>query len=69
MSRVVVTVDIDELNTLRGAVNRLSAAVQAITPMVGDDLQTEAIVNARCALLSALKASKELTLGAASVVP
>lgn len=69
MSRVVVTVDIDELNALRGAVNMLADAVKAITPTAGDEVQTEAIVNARCALLAALKASTELKLGAASVEP
>lgn len=42
MSRVVVTVDIDELNALRGAVNMLADAVKAITPTAGDEVQTEA---------------------------
>lgn len=42
MSRVVVTVDIDELNALRGAVDMLADAVKAITPTAGDEVQTEA---------------------------
>ena len=67
MRRCVVTVDIDEVNALREAVNRLADAVQAITPTAGDEVQTEAVVNARCALLVALKASRELKLGDARV--
>ena len=62
MSRYVVTVDIDEVTALRKAVNKLAGAVGAITPTAGDEVQTEAVVNARCALMVALKASHDLKL-------
>lgn len=60
MSRCVVTVGSAELCALMGTINKLADAVQAITPAPGDEVQSEAVVNARCALLAALKASKEL---------
>lgn len=67
MSRYVVTVGTEELNALQGAVNKLADAIMAITPPAGDELQSEAVVAARCALLVALKASKELKLGSVRV--
>lgn len=63
MTRYLVTVDIDELTALRAAVNRLADAVKVITPTAGDEVQTEAVVAARCALMAALKASTRLKTG------
>ncbi len=67
MSRYVVTVGTAELCALMDAMRGALAAVIAITPPADDAVQTEAIVNARCAMLAALKASKKLTLGVVRV--
>lgn len=63
MSRYVVTVGSDALCAFIEATHSALLAVQAITPPADDEVQTEAVINARCAVLAALRCVKGLQMG------
>lgn len=58
-----MTVGTLELCALMDAMSGALAAVVAITPPADDVVQTEAVVNARCAMLAAMRRLKEMKNG------